>query len=126
MTVRLSQLAANAQADAIAKLLNGGTLEIHGGVMPGALEEPSSAALAIFRLNKQAFQPAALGFAILNKPADVLVDNTGVPSWFRFRDIFGNAVYDGDASQLGISGNLPMNSTLEIGSYKLAINLQQE
>lgn len=129
---RLSISAANAQAEAVASLLAGGTLEIRTGPMPQSTEfESADTPLAVFRLKDPAFLPAAGGIALINRPDDVLVDRNGRASWYRFRSKDGLPVIDGS---IAVSGgamdmrviDLPRNATLDMKGYKLVIRLKQQ
>jgi len=101
--VFLSTVAANAAADAVAKLLDGGYMAIYEGAQPTSHDKPLPAGtklLATLQFGTPAFQPASDGKAQANamKP-DKDANDTGRPQWFRlFRTDSRTAVYDGDIS----------------------------
>ena len=85
MARRLSAAAANAQADALARLLDGGLLRIYSGVQPSSPEAGTGAAALIyeFRLPTPCAAASVIG-AISFNPAPIeraLVG--GTMGWFR-------------------------------------------
>jgi len=99
--VFLSTVAANAAADAVAALLNGGYMAIYEGAQPSSHDKPLPAGtklLATLQFGAPAFQPATGGAATANAmQPDTDASDTGRPQWFRlFRADKKTAVYDGD------------------------------
>ena len=109
---KLSNEAANAEADAVAALLNNGYLRIYDGSQPANADTAVSTQvlLAELRFNATAFGPAAAGVATANAfTQDSSANNTGTATWFRALKSDGTSpIFDGT---VGTSGaNLNLNS----------------
>jgi len=99
----LSTVAANAAADAVAKLLDGGYMAIYEGAQPSSYDKPLPAGtklLATLQFGTPAFRPSTGGAAQANPmQPDKDASDTGRPQWFRlFKADNRTAVYDGDIS----------------------------
>jgi len=110
---QLTNLAANAEADAVAALLNTGYLRIYSGVQPatGDTALSGNTLLAELRFNATAFAAAVAGVATANAiTSDSSADATGTASFYRcFKSDGTTAVMDGNISTA--SANLNLNST---------------
>lgn len=114
--MRLSWRAANAQANVIARLLNGGTLRLYAeadGAPPLAPEEPAEGhrLLAELRFGVPAFIEAVNGRIIAHPLApDFAAKATGLASWFRCtRDDGQTAVLDGSVGGTGSGADLELD-----------------
>lgn len=104
--------AANAAADAMAALCNGGTLRIYSGTQPAsAATAASGTLLAELTLGSPAFGSASNGVATANAiTGDTSADATGTAGWFRVRNSSGTAVFDGEVGTSGADLNLSSTS----------------
>lgn len=109
--LNLSNAAANAEADALAVLANGGTLCVYDGTQPADADTAVTAQnlLAELTLSNPAFGSASGGVITANAiGADADADATGAASWFRVKSSGGAGLWDGS---VGISGcDLNLNS----------------
>lgn len=101
MKINLSIAAANAAADAIAKQLDGGFIEVYEGDQPLGGDAPlpdGTKLLAVMQLGIPAFGPASGGVArALAVTPDRDAKATGKPRWFRlYKADHRSPVYDGD------------------------------
>ena len=97
MARRLSILAANAQADALARLLDGGLLRIYTGEQPTAPEAipPAAELLYEFRLPNPSANAAAAG-AISFQPSVIeRARVAGTMAWFRMLSAAEQPLVDG-------------------------------
>lgn len=107
---KLTDLAANASADAVTPLLNTGYLRIYSGTQPATADTAitSQTLLAELRFASTAFGAAADGVATAN----AIVDEdsalaTGTATWFRlFKSDGTTAVADGSVGTSGADLNL--------------------
>lgn len=120
MAIKLSDTSANAEANALAALLNSGWLRIYDGTRPA---NPQTAIttqniLAELRFGATAFGAAAAGVITANAiTSDTDANATGTASWFRLFESDGTTVVaDGD---VGTSG-----SDLNMNSVAIAIHAQ--
>ena len=95
----LSNLAANAEADAACALANSGWLRIYDGTQPANADTAVSTQniLAELRFGATAFGAASLGVATANAiTADSSANATGTATWFRvFKSDGTTALWDG-------------------------------
>ena len=110
---KLSNVSANAAADAICALANTGYLQIYDGTQPATADTAVSTQvlLAELRFNATAFGAASAGVATANAiTSDSAADATGTATWFRALKSDGTTVlFDGS---VGTSGaNLNLNTT---------------
>lgn len=113
LTPRLSNVGANAAADATCALLNSGKLRLYDGAQPTNADTAIGAQVLLAELtfNATAFGAAVAGVATANAiTQDSSADATGVAAWFRALKSDGTTViFDGS---VGTSGaNLNLNST---------------
>lgn len=94
-----SNVAVNAEADAITPLLNSGYLRIYDGTQPTTADTAIGAQvlLAELRWNATAFGAAAAGVATANAiTSDASANASGTASWFRALKSDGSTViFDG-------------------------------
>lgn len=99
----------NAQADALAMLLNGGSLRIYDGTQPATADEAvgSQTLLAELQFAATAFQPAEDGVIVSNPlTSEKDAPATGKATWFRCVALGGQAVLDGSVGESGCNLNL--------------------
>jgi hypothetical protein len=119
---RVSRAVLNAQADALALMLDGGSLCIYDGVQPvDADEEVSSQTmLAELGFGSPAFKPAVDGELVSNPMTpDKDAAATGTPSWFRCYSSDGSAILDGSAGTSGCNLNLSTEKIQQHGLVSL-------
>lgn len=108
-TPRLSNAGVNAAVDALAALLNGGTLRIYDGAQPATADTAVGvqALLAELTFGSPAFGAAVAGVATANPiTKDSAANATGTAAWFRAVTSGGAAVFDGSVGASGADLNL--------------------
>lgn len=118
--IRLSTVAANAAANAVAKLLDGGYACIYEGPRPDTTDTPpgrGTKLLAKLQFASPAFKAAENGEALAYPmQADKDAKDTGRPMWFRTYQADGTSGgYDGDITH-GPGGAMQMRA-LVIGKH---------
>lgn len=106
---KLTDLAANAEADAVCALLNSGYLRIYGGTQPATADTATAEViLAELTFAATAFAAAVGGVATANAiVADASANNTGTATWFRCWKSDGTTkVFDGSVGTSGADLNL--------------------
>jgi hypothetical protein len=110
---KYSNAAVNAEADALAALLNTGYLRIYDGVQAATADTAIGAQnlLAELRFNATAFAAAVAGVLTANAiTQDTTANATGTASWFRALKSDGTSgVFDGSAGTS--AADLVLNST---------------
>lgn len=110
---KLTNLAANAEADAVAALCNSGFLDLYDGTQAVTADTTIGAQvkLASLPLSATAFGSAVAGVATANAiTADSAADATGTATWFRvWKSDHTTAVFDGSVGTA--TANLVINST---------------
>jgi hypothetical protein len=109
---QLSNVAANAETNAVTALLNTGYLRIYSGTQPATADTAIAAQvlLATLRFGSTAFGAAANGVATANAiTSDTNAAATGTAAWFRCLQSDGTTtVFDGSAGTS--AANLNLNS----------------
>lgn len=111
---QLSNLAVNAEADALSALLNSGYLRIYTGSQPAGADTALSGQtlLAELRFNATAAPAASNGVITFNAITAATAAATGVATWFRCLKSDGtSAVFDGTTDVSANTPNLTLNST---------------
>jgi hypothetical protein len=107
--VRLTNLAANTEANSICTLLNNGWIDIRDGSQPATADTAvtTQVLLASLRINATACGAASLGVATFNAiTSDASADATGTASWARlYESDHTTAVYDGSVCTSGCDLN---------------------
>lgn len=115
MPARRSAAAANAAADAMTALLNGGVLRIYDGAQPAnvATAVGTQVVLAELTLGNPAFAAASGGVATANAiTGDTSANATGTATWFRVFASGGTVPHmDGSAGASGSGAEMILNST---------------
>jgi len=110
--LKVSILGINAEADALARLLDGGFIWIMGDEKAETADAPVlTAPLATLRFGSPAFAPAA-GGVIKSNPieADRNTAGTGKPKWLRAVTADLRAVFDGTVGANGCNLNIQTNN----------------
>lgn len=119
LNLKLSDSAANEEANALAALLNSGYIRLYDGVQPATANTPvtSQHKLAELRFGNPAFASASGGALVANP---ITPDNdaaaTGTATWFRcFKSDGTTAIMDGSVGVSGCNMNIN-NPALQIGA----------
>lgn len=119
---QMANATVNAQADAMATLLNNGYLRIYDGTQPATADTAVGAQvlLAELRFNATAAPAASGGLLTFNAfTADSSANASGTASWFRALKSDGTTVvFDGN---VGITGS---TSCLEMATTTIAAGVQ--
>lgn len=120
---KLSNTGANAEADAVADLLDDGYLRIYDGSQPANADTAVSGQtlLAELRFGNPAFGSSSAGVVTANAiTQDSSANNTGTASWFRALKSDGTTVlFDGS---VGTSGcNLNLNTTSIVSGAPVSV-----
>jgi len=109
--LKLTNLAANTEADALGALLNNGWIKFYTGTQPATADTALSGQtlLAEPRFGSPAFAPASSGIILANAiTADPDAAATGTATWFRMYKSDGTtAVLDGSIGTSGCDINMP-------------------
>jgi hypothetical protein len=101
---KLSNYAVNVEVDALAALLNGGTMEIRSGTQPASANDPppDGVLLATVTFGNPAFTSGVNGVATL-RPMTPEPDApaTGDATWYRCKAFNGATIQDGSAGKNG-------------------------
>jgi len=110
--------ARNAAINAMAALVDGGSLRIYSGTEPASANAAlaGNTLLAELPLSATAFGAAVNGVVTANAiTADTSADATGTPTFYRLLTSGGTAVYQGDAAEDPGSGEELILSDLSAG-----------
>lgn len=122
LNTQISNAAASAACNALAALLNGGTLNVYAGSQPANANTAitGQTLLATLSFNATAFASAVNGVATANAITSATAVATGTASFFRCEQSGGAVVYDGT---IGTSGaNLNLNSTAISSGATVAVS----
>lgn len=120
---RLSNAGANAAADAVLALLDGGKLRLYDGTQPTDADTPitTQQLLAELTFNTPAFAAAVDGIAAANPiTADPSAPGSGTATWFRAVTAGGATVFDGSVGTS--SANVILNSTAISAGASVALS----
>ncbi len=104
LNTQLSEATVNAQADATARLLDDGYVDVMDGTQPKSSDEAitTQKVLAVFRYGKPAFRSAVDGIIDANTLTGEAARASGKPTWYRaYRSDHKTAVFDGSAGKKG-------------------------
>ena len=114
MALRLANATVNAQADALARLLDNGYIRIYDGTIPTNADTAVGAQvlLAELRANATSAPAAVAGVLTFNAVTSDSSNNaTGTASWFRALQSNGTSVVmDGTVTATGGGGDMTINS----------------
>ncbi len=97
-----TELAVNAEADAVCRLLDGGSLDLYDGVQPASADSPitTQTRLSSVQFGSPAFYPASRGVAkAYTMTSDPAAEGTGSATWFRAITSDGRTVFDGSVGK---------------------------
>jgi hypothetical protein len=121
----LSNLTVNAQADAMARLLDDGSIKIYTGVKPANADTAitSQVLLASCSLSATSAPAAVAGVLTFNAiTPDAAADNTGTATWFRaYRADGTTAVMDGNVGTVGSVSNLELATVAIVANAVISI-----
>lgn len=116
--LKVSVAVANAQADLVGALCNGGYLRVYGGFKPSSADEVApGAALATLRFAAEAFRPAE-NCQIQSNPImpDENTEGSGEATWFRAFMADGvTPVFDGTVGTANANINLSPSAVVHNG-----------
>lgn len=118
LNTQLSNAAVNAEADALAPLLNTGYLRIYDGSQPATADTALGAQvlLAELRFNATAFPAAAAGVLTANAiTADASANAAGTASWFRALKSDGTTVMMDGTVGTATSNLILTTTTISVG-----------
>ncbi|MHB8406238.1 MAG: hypothetical protein ACYDCJ_12525 [Gammaproteobacteria bacterium] len=106
--VNLSDAAANAEANALAPLMNGGTIAVYSGTQPASANTALSGntLLVTFTFGNPAFGAAAAGVLTANAIASGTAVATGTATFARILESGGAVVMDTTVGATGAGINL--------------------
>lgn len=106
--VQLAAATANAIANAVAALCDGGSLQVRDGTQPATADTAASGTLlATCTFANPAFSGAVAGVATAHAiTQDASADATGTAAWFRVLALGGATVFDGT---VGVGANFDCN-----------------
>lgn len=123
---KLSNEAANAEADAVAALLNSGYIRIYDGAQPANANTALGAQvlLAELRFGNPAFGAAVAGVATANPvTSDASANATGTAAWFRALKSDGSSsIFDGTVGVTAGSFDMVINSTAIQSGLEVLVN----
>jgi hypothetical protein len=111
---QLANVAANAQADALATLLNNGLLRVYSGAQPANADTAVGAQvlLATLTFSAVAAPAAAAGVLTFNAVASAVAVATGTAAWYRcLRSDGTTVVMDGSVDVTANTPNLALSTT---------------
>lgn len=101
--VRVSSFAAKVQANAFARLLDGGYIEVRSGSRPASVDQPATGdALARFWFQTPSAPPTLDGTLEFNSFAEAVATGDGDPGYFRACTDAGQPVFDGPIGDDGV------------------------
>lgn len=128
IVIHLSEAARNAALNAIADLLDGGSIEFYDGTMPANTSAAASGTkLATLTFAASSFAAASGGaMSVASVAGDASADATGSPSYVRFKSSGGTVHLDGnagtsDAFMLLPSATITSGSPVDIVSGTLSL-----
>ena len=121
--LKVSYVAANAQANALAPLANNGYIKVYDGTQPSTPETAVSTQdlLATLRFNATAFGAASNGTLTANSISQVTIALSGTAAWFRCLESDNSTpLFDGS---VGTSGcDMDIAATSLVSGANLAVS----
>ena len=121
---QLANEVVNAQADALARLLDTGYLRIYSGTQPATADTAASGTLlAELRFAATSAPAASAGVLTFNAlTADASADNTGTAGYFRALKTNGtSAVLDGTVGATGSTSNLELSTASIVATVQVSV-----
>lgn len=123
---QLANEVVNAQADALARLLDNGYLRLYSGSQPATADTGLSGntLLAELRFAATSAPAASAGVLTFNAiTADSSADATGTATFFRaFKSNGTSAVMDGTVGATGSTSNLELNSASIVANAQVSVS----
>lgn len=122
---QLSNAAVNAEADAFARLLDGGYRRIYSGTKPATANTALSGntLLAELRFANPCAPPAVNGVVTFTINPDSAANNDGTGTFYRdFQSDGTTVVVDGTVGVNGSDSNLELNTTTFVTGQQVAIS----
>lgn len=121
---KISTAGRNAMADALAALVNSGTIQLRTGSPPTNVSDADSGTLlATLTFAASAFSAAASGAATSNGiTADLSADNNGDAGHFRAKDSGGNVVFQGTVGEAADTPDLTLDEKTIVAGGVVAIS----
>jgi hypothetical protein len=120
---KLSNVAANAAADAVCALANNGFLDIYDGAQPATADTAitTQVKLAGLTFGATAFGASVAGVATANAIGqDASADATGTAAWFRVtKSDHTTVLFDGSVGTSGANLNLSSTSIVATGTVSV-------
>lgn len=113
LQTRLTNLAVNSQADVLARLLDGGFVDVMDGKQPDTGDDPitNQNVLVTMRFGSPAFLEAVGGTIAANALLPGIALTQGDPTWFRaYRADHKTVVFDGSAGRSNANMLLPVKT----------------
>lgn len=123
-SLKLAAATANAIADAVAALCDGGTIKVYDGAQPATADTAVGAQtlLATCTFANPAFSTAVAGVATAHAiTQDASADADGTAAWFRVLDSSAAAVMDGSVG-VGASFDLQVVTTTVVAAAAFPVD----
>lgn len=120
---QMTNLAVNAEADALAVLADHGWVDVMDGAQPatGDTAITTQVVLASLRLNATAFGSASNGVITANAITSGVAVASGTASWFRvYQSDHTTALWDGNCGVTGSTSNLELSTTTIVSGQTVA------
>lgn len=121
---QLSTETVNAQADAMARLLDNGYRRIYDGTKPATsnTELSGNTQLGELRFANPCAPAASNGLLTFTLNPDTSADNDGTATWYRdFKADGTSPVLDGTVGVTGSTSNMELNSTTTVTGQQIAV-----
>lgn len=106
LNTQISEAAANAQADVVARMLKNGYLRIYDGEQPSSPDAPVTTQNKLAELRFSDFSVPRGGIIKANKIVHAVAEKNGTATWFRALSADGKtAVMDGTVGSSGCNIN---------------------
>lgn len=122
LNLKVSNEGVSAQLDAIAALLDGGSIELYDGAQPATADTPvtTQTLLVSLSLGIPAYTPAVDGVADLAAPASGICVANGTATWCRFKKSDSSPIQD---ASVGLSNaNLNLTTVVMIAGATLIVD----
>jgi hypothetical protein len=123
MSAKIAVATANEALDAIAALLDGGTIEVRTTSGPAAADDADAGTLlAVLTFGTPAFGAAASGVITANAiTPDASANATGTAGHFRMKASGGAVVLQGTCTAIGGGGDMQLSSTSVVSGVPFSI-----
>lgn len=124
MATRIATPTANAVVNAVAALMNGGSVKIYTGSPPATGDDTATGTLlATFTLQNPAFASASggIGAVDVTPPLNATAVADGTAGWFRALTSGGAKVLDGLCTATGGGGDMTLTNVAVVNGQSLGI-----